>query len=218
MNWPRVSFGLLLTAAFVAPCHADVISGWGIGETPDDFNALYVDAGTGSSTPVSWYDESGADVYVISACAMWCTPCQLFGADSGGLAQTLAAEGIQAEVYDYIFEDVQGLEPDLNDAQAWLDNIWTGDPDNVWFGGDIPFSATNSVIEDIMLAAQSSAVPTFVILDRSMTVRHHLTGYAPQTLEDLARQTAATAVPEPTLGFVVLMVSAFTVANWRTRD
>lgn len=181
---------------------ADLVTSWDLGEKVEDFSAFRINSSSGVEEAVNWSDESGADVYVVSTCAMWCGPCQQFAIDSQSLVNSMANEGISVEVYDFIFENSGFLEPSAVDAQAWLDNIWTGDPDNVWFGGDILVSASDSVTVDIFEAlenagigsANAPGIPGIAILDRNGVVRDLQTGYVAASVADSVR---AAAVPEP---------------------
>jgi hypothetical protein len=187
------------------PTSASLI-GWDIGQTSPDFTANYLAAVDGSTQMTTWYEElnTDADFYVISLCAMWCNPCQLFASDSGLLESQFAAAGIHVELYDWIFEDPNFQEPDSGDAQLWIDHFWTSNPENVWFGGDIPVSSTSSVVVDILTTYGSNAIPNILILDRNLTVQHHFEGYDPERLRNAI---LSTVVPEPSTMTVWLLAS-----------
>lgn len=189
-----------LFASVCGISHADLTTGWDIGEKVPDFSASAIDPLSQNTITKQWYGESGADVYIVSTCAMWCNPCQLYGIDSESIVQNLAAEGINVLAYDFIFQDANLSEPDELDAQAWIDAIWTSDPGNVWFGGQISTLANESVTTDIFEAAfnaggSGNAIPAIAILDRNFVVRDIIEGYTQTVIESSARSAAA--IPEP---------------------
>jgi len=207
----QFSIALVLIGLSIAtvPVKADLVTGWNPGERAPDFDAFYLDQGVQTAT--TWFEESGADVYVVSTCAMWCTPCQFFAEQSLAMTQSMAAEGIIVEFYDFIFQDSSLLEPDASDAQAWIDVAWSSDPQNVWFGGDIPLSASESVTNDIFNAIISSggsgqAIPGIVVMDRNFVVQDLQEGFSRSHIEDSIRLAA---VPEP--GSSLLLLVAMTV-------
>lgn len=179
--------------------HAELVTGWNVGEQAPDFEAFYLNGFSGAETPTSWHAESGADVYVVSTCAVWCSPCQLFAQQSEAMRQTLASEGIDAEFYDLVFQDFNGLEPDATIAQLWIDNVWTSDPENVWYGGMISESVPGNVTHDIFTAQQNAggsgfAIPAIVVMDHNFVVQDLIEGFDPSQTLGAARLAA---VPEP---------------------
>ncbi len=205
----------LISLLCCSAARADFVTHWDIGEQVADFTAQYIDPTTGNAESITWYQESGSDVYVISTCAMWCGPCQQFAFDSDSLVQSLAADGIQAEVYDFLFEDFNFGEPDSVDAQLWIDNAWSSDPENVWFGGEISTMAPDSVTIDIFEAiwnekGQGSGavgLPAIAILDRNFVVRHLMEGYLPSRIDSAARNAAM--VPEPASAWALFLATVW---------
>ena len=211
---------LCLFASVCRIAQADLSTAWDIGEKVTDFSASAIDPVTQSSITKQWYNESGADVYIVSTCAMWCNPCQLYGIDSQTIVQNLAAEGINAQAYDFIFQDPIQTEPDELDAHAWIDNIWTSDPGNVWFGGQISTLANDSVTTDIFEAVfnaggSGSAIPAIAILDRNFVVRDLIEGYSQTRIESSARSAAA--IPEPSAIGVLITIGGFLTLRMRTK-
>ena len=168
---------------------ADVPLGWDIGSQTPDFSAFYLAGAPGVETSTNWHAEMGkADVYVVSTCAMWCAPCQQFAQQAAAMKQALAAEGIGVEFYDFIFQNTAMQEPGSADAQAWIDNIWSSDAENVWYGGNISETDPDSVVIDMFTAAQNAggsgtAIPSIAVLDRNFVVREFVEGFSQSQLE-----------------------------------
>lgn len=203
MNCLRV-IAVTLLVAHNSVGVAGLATGWDVGSTAPDFTATNLDSG-GAPQSVSWYDELGADVYVISTCAMWCGPCQQFALGSGQLVQTLAQEGVNVKVYDFIFENVLMSEPGQTDAQAWIDNVWSSVAQNVWYGGDISTQSASNVTFDIFSAVVAArggdlssgvGLPSIVVLDSNFVVTDLLEGYVASDVEQAVRSAAVSAVPE----------------------
>ncbi|MEM7456702.1 MAG: hypothetical protein AAF456_20325 [Planctomycetota bacterium] len=207
---PICRYGVVLFVGFlvtigtlVSTASGDPTTGWDIGQRLPDFAASYVDQQSGVATSMSWYDEGGADAYALSLCGMWCAPCQLFAEDSGATTAQLQSEGINVQMYDLVFQNVASQEPQLQDINGWIDQLWTSDPENVLFAGDIPLSAEDSIAEEILLRS-NFGIPAFLIVDRNMVITDYQTGYFGGT--GLMEKLRVASVPEPAAATVLLGV------------
>lgn len=206
----------LLSVNSSGRCNADIATGWDIGEQAPDFDALYLDENSGLEAPTTLHAESGADFYVLSTCATWCNPCQLFAQQSESMQQVLAAQGIDVQIYDLVFQNNFGEEPDADLIQAWIDNVWTSDSENVWFGGMISESLEGNVTHEIFTAiggGGSIGIPAIVIMDRNFVVQDLQEGFDRARIESSIRNAA---VPEPS-GFALLVTATIGVLFNRRR-
>ena len=70
------SLVVLLSTLFMSQSlQADLDTDWDLGERTPNFSSFYIDPNNQTQTATQWHNEYGADVFVVSTCAMWCTPC-----------------------------------------------------------------------------------------------------------------------------------------------
>ena len=98
------------------------------------------------------------------------------------------------------FKTSRNRNPPWLTHKPGLNTSWTSDPRNVWFGGDISESATDSVTIDIFEAFinsgdNSNGIPAIVVLDRNFVVKDLIAGYSPTAIQNSIR--GGGAVPEP---------------------
>lgn len=217
MNPNVLLLAFLLVAGISPTSFADVV-GWEVGQTARDFAAFYLEGGDANAqTATNWYSEAGkADVFVISTCAMWCAPCQLFANESEAIVSEMANEGINVRVYDWIYNDPFANEPSGNFVEAWGEDAWTSDVENVWFGGDIlqpSGDGSNGVIDEIYETYSNSAPGRLIVMDRNFVVRS-ARNYSGGN-NALFNRIRVAAVPEPLSASILAAVAVLWVGRRR---
>tara|TARA_R110002020_G_C15916116_1_gene742396 strand:- start:11 stop:622 length:612 start_codon:yes stop_codon:yes gene_type:complete len=114
------------------------------------------------------YDYEG-DIIVLDFSAMWCSPCREAAKISQSLQDEYGSYGVQ--IVTVLLADTANNEPDAVDAQAWIDQYGIT-------SAKVLLGSTDLIGDPDEGGYPISAYPTFVFIDRELTLYDGIYGYS----------------------------------------
>ena len=125
------------------------------------------------------YDYEG-DIIMLDFSAMWCSPCREAAKISQSLQDEYGSYGVQ--IVTVLLADTANNEPDADDAQAWIDQYGIT-------SAKVLLGSTDLIGDPDEGGYPISAYPTFVFIDRELTLYDGIYGYSEtyikETLEEM---------------------------------
>ena len=135
--------------------------GYGIGDTAYDFTAR-----DQFGDEVSLYQFYGKTI-VLDFCTIWCTACQNWSSDLNNQDSTLDTMGYagQYQVLELLFEDLNGVPADQNDATVWVKMLSIS-----MFRYCTHRAGQDTTIVDLAISylGLATTLPAFVVIDPQM--------------------------------------------------
>jgi len=128
------------------------------------------------------YDHEG-DIIMLDFSAMWCSPCREAAKLSQSLQDEYGSYGVQ--IVTVLLADTENNDPDIVDAQAWIDQYGITTATVLLGSSDLIGSPDKG-------GYPINAYPTFVFIDRELVLYDGIYGYSETYIKERLEEMIAT--------------------------